>query len=291
MLIIPELKVIFIRPEKISGTSFTRALLRCINRSDKDIAYQIKTLQNATSDSGILIDERKLQSLTHAHCHELKAIINRDIWDDYFKISIIRCPYDLMLSYYYWINFRSTVNPKRIIKNFNLLVLRKTSEMGFKYKFRPKSLKYNYTGLCIDNRSAIDFLIRYENRNEDIKELEERINCPGLLEKYNEEHCMKNIRPPGQDVNKVYAKYKLARAIIDKEFTDEMGNELIRRYYPLYKKKLDEKVPEPSYFLMKIAGLLIYLYKRRPKSSYIYQYLKRLYLRLSRISSTSKKLV
>lgn len=253
MLVIHELKLIFVRPQKVASTSLTEALIKYVGYKRHDT---VRALQKATSNSGILLTD--ISQLHHAPCHKLKAITNRDIWDNYLKISIIRCPYDLMISNYYWHSFHE----RGIDKIFNLYVLQKTSEAF---------IRNNYMMLCIDNQLAIDFLMKYENLHEDIKKLEKLINCPGLLELYNQDHWMKNVRLPGQDVDKVYAKYQLARAIIDKDLTEAMGNKLIRKYYPMYKKKLDQRVPESSYFLIKIAGLLIYLYKYEP---YIKKYLK-----------------
>ena len=279
MIIIPELKVIFVRPAKTSGSSLANALFTHLgyNTKDDNISYQIATIRRNTSIKNA--SRSDIDRLQHAPCSRLKPIVNKDIWNDYLKISIIRCPYDTLISYYYWDSCR---NVGKYTKNFNLYALQKTYQAF---------IKKNYNIPCINNRLAIDFLMRFENMQEDVKKLEQRINCPGLLQKYNRDHWIRNLRPPGQDVNKVYAKYPLARAMIDKELSEAMENEVIRKYYPLYKKKLNEKVPEPSYFLIKIADLLIHLYKHTPKSSHIVRYLRRFSLRLSRESTSIKKLV
>ena len=123
----------------------------------------------------------------------------------------------------------------------------------------------DFNQLCIDNRLATDFLIRYEYLDEDIKKLELKIGCPGLLETFKGISDKIDIRPPGKDIYTVYSNHPIARAIIDERYKKAMENELVAKYFPLYKQRLSRRVPQPGYFSLLAAKLLFTLVKIRNK--------------------------
>ena len=256
--IIPEYKVIFIRPQKVAGSSLYDALMSSIGISDSEEDsknYKEKVLKKCLN-SPFHYDDLKDRELAHFTASQIKEIIQNKYWDNYLKISIVRCPYDTMISQYYW---RLHKYPGEHYKQFTLQTYSTIN-----------ALIYNYSMLCINDRSVVDFYIRYENLHEDIKKLADKINCPGLLDVFQNTKIHTIYRPFHQDIYTVYAKYPLTRAIIDEYFSNNMENELIKKYYPLYKKQIDLKLGESKYFHKAIARVL---YKNRKMLSRMHKLL------------------
>ena len=242
MIISHKLKVIFIKTNKTAGSSFEFALSKYCGPDD--IYTEVSSKQNIRKSWNIPkhqndITEGKKTYRSHTPASKIKRIVSQNIWRNYLKVSIIRCPYDATISSYYWRRSKKTLKlftANRLISQKSLL---------------------DYNLLCINNRLVTDFLIRYEYLDEDIKKLETKIGCPGLLETFQNTKDKSNYRPSGKDIYTVYSKNPIARAIIDKVYGSMMHNELVERYYPMYKERLNQKVPKPGYFSAFVANLLL----------------------------------
>ncbi len=247
MIISHKLQVIFIKPYKVSGSSFETALRSYCGKGDIS-----SWLDRGIKD--MFTDHYNGEHLKfHISSEMLRSKIPDNIWNNYLKVSFVRDIYDVIISSYcYHHNDRGFRG--LFPKNFNKYLLR----IGIRHAQR------NFSNLCIDGRCVIDFIIRYENADEDIKTLEEKIGCIGLLNKYQSMRIFRDFRAPGQDSVKVYSRYPVARALIDMHFSQAMNdNELIQKYYPLYKERLGGKIPEPGYLPRKTARLLLSLYNYR----------------------------
>ena len=88
----------------------------------------------------------------------------------------------------------------------------------------------------------IDFLIRYENLDKDIKKLETKIDCPGLLETFQSITAKKNIRPKENTSSyEMYSKYPNAKLIIDRRCSKLAKKyEFFQKYRPMYKSNLEK---------------------------------------------------
>ena len=242
MIISHKLKVIFIKTNKTAGSSFELALSKYCGPNDIYTAVgtgkSIRQSFNIPSHQNDIAKGKNIYK-HHASAHKIKKTLPKNIWDNYLKVSIIRCPYDTVISSYYW---------RKSKKSLSLFTIN-----------RLKSLEHlwDYKLLCINNRLTTDFLIRYEHLNEDIKKLEIKIGCPGLLQTFQNIKDKSNYRPSGKDIYTVYAQNPIARAVIDKIYGSRMNNELIARYYPTYKERLNQKVSEPRYFSLFVANSLI----------------------------------
>ena len=196
-----KLKVIFIKTNKTAGSSFELALSKYCDPEDIYTAIRsdtnIRQSWNIPQHQNNIVKGKKIYRY-HDTAFKIKKTVPKNIWDNYLKVSIIRCPYDAMISSYYW---------KKPEKSLSLFIIN-----------RLKTLKrlWDYNLLCINNRLVTDFLIRYEHLDEDIKKLETKIGCPGLLETFQNIKDKSNYRPPGKDIYTVYSKNPIARAIIDK---------------------------------------------------------------------------
>ncbi len=239
MIISHKLKVIFIKTSKTAGSSFELALSKYCGPDDIYTAIGTDTNIRKSWNIPQSQNTKKIKYKHHTSASEIKKTIPQNIWNNYLKVSIIRCPYDTMISSYYW---------NKSQKTFSLFVADTLA---------PAKRLWGYKVICINNRLVTDFLIRYEHLDEDIKKLETKIGCLGLLETFQNIKEKSNYRPPGKDIYTVYAQNPIARAIIDKVYGSMMDNELVAKYYPRYKERLDQKVSESGYFSVFVATLLL----------------------------------
>ena len=246
MIISHKLRVIFIAPIKVSCSSFTTTLKHYCG--DGDVVADI-----LRGDKHKFVRHYNGNDFVNSHmsASEIKCKVPKNIWDNYLKISIVRCVYDSIISLYY---FECKALNKPLPKSFNAYVL----------LLGNTQIERNFNMLCENQQSLVDYIVRYENADEDVMALEKKIGCVGLLNKYKSMSVKAGIRPSGQDIFKVYSKYPIARELIDAHFTKAMEqNELIRKYYPLYKERLSRKIPRSGYFPRITASLIHSLYEHR----------------------------
>ena len=224
MLISHKLKIIYIKSRKVAGSSFQKALAEyseanCITPGK--ISKGMTTLES---------DYNKDSIYNHVTATKLKEGIPKDIWNNYLKIVTIRCPYDVYISSYY---YRRSIG---VLSN------------GISFMQFVDDVSTFIEDLHhLHNRQSeilVDFIIKFENLDEDISQLERKIDCPGLLATFQNIDRKKNIRPSKTDPYIIYSKYPSAKLIIDErcqKYYDE-GNEFFRKYWPAYKTKLEETI-------------------------------------------------
>ncbi len=233
MIISHKLKVIYIKLIKVAGTSFELALSKYCGPDD--ILTPIKGGgQKYRKSSGLPEAQNYMDSETqtpkfvnHTSAKEIKRLVAEPIWNDYLKVATIRCPYDMLISGYYFFNGRG----KRAEKGFFEKYVAETNR-----EFKP------IYGLHKNGEILADFLIRYEYLEEYIKELEAKIGCPELLETFQSITAKQNVRYKEKASScEIYSKYPNAKLIIDQrcsELADEY--EFFQKYWPLYKSDLEK---------------------------------------------------
>ena len=240
MIISHKLKVIYIKLAKVAGSSFEIALSKYCGADDiltpilpegkiwKSMGYH-RSGQNYKNPTG------KHKYIAHVEALDVKKCIPKDVWDNYLKIATIRCPYDAYISFYHFTKYDFQQNKKRPPeKNFEAFVIKD-----------KRVIKYS-RGLHEEGKIIIDFLIRYENLDEDIKKLETKIDCPGLLETFQNITAKKNIRPKENTSScEIYSKYPNAKLIIDRRCSKLAKKyEFFQKYWPMYKSKLEKDIEE-----------------------------------------------
>ena len=238
MIISHKTKVIYIKLVKVAGSSFEIALSKYCGPDDiltpiypegrlwKSMGYY-RGAQNYKN----IISEPK--QAAHIEGSTVRKLIPKDVWDSYLKIATIRCPYDAYISFYYFKKHRFQEKRKKPLnKNFEEVVI------------EDKQILEKLCGLHENGDILADFLIRYENLAEDIKELETKIDCPGLLETFQSITAKKNMRPEEKASSyEIYSKYPNAKLTIDQrcsELSDEY--QFFSKYWPLYKSKLEKDI-------------------------------------------------
>ena len=178
MVVSEKYKFIFLKPYKVAGSSLEFALSSIL--SNKDIVTYLSKDEEKTRQKLFGISEqnnrkkfsdlisnfskqnkRDLQKLKwpkkfHPHCsaEEVKSYLGEAKFKDYKKISIVRNPWDYLLSFYHW-------NPgKEKRAPFDQWVFDNRHLIG------QNNYQYKINGSCI-----VDIFLNFENLNEDLRKL------------------------------------------------------------------------------------------------------------------------
>lgn len=178
MIICHKHRFIFLKPFKVAGSSFEFALSSILSKDDfitklsKDEEKKrfnilgIKEQNNKLAFFKLLSglskqNKRDLQKFNwprifnpHSTAEDVKNYIGDKIWNDYKKISIIRNPWDYLLSFYHW-------NPSG------------AERLPFKHWiFKNRHLiGANNDFYKINDECVIDIFLRYEHLLTDIDKL------------------------------------------------------------------------------------------------------------------------
>lgn len=203
MIISHKLNVIFIKTKKVAGTSFEIALSKYCGESDiitpisnddeqirKDMGYICA--QNYENSEWNIPNLRFIESepfYNHMDALSIKNLIPLDIWDNYLKISIARDPCEVILSRYFY------DHPKGLI-----------SFRDYVYSCSDEILSENENITHINGINVIDYMIKYDNLQQDICLLEKKINAPGLYQTFTRINAKGNIRPHNANVNTMFTE-------------------------------------------------------------------------------------
>jgi len=225
LIISQDLQLIFLKTKKVGGTSFEMALSKYCG--DVDVITPITPNDEAQRKSlGFRTAQHfenpvwfKMQNgkrvpfgradgtfYNHISASEAAKMIPAEIWDGYLKVSMVRSPYDVMISRYFWEGGEKTgIEYGDFVARFTKLLL------------ENKAITH------IRHTSPVDFFIRYEHLDEDIKALQKKLNITGLLDTFKSLKAKGNLRPKtGTSIQEMYKKYPDAKKIIDKICAEEI---------------------------------------------------------------------
>ncbi len=178
MLISHKHKFIFIHIQKTAGTSISSALNPFC--------------------------EESYPFLKHWSAVQIKEKFGSDIWNEYFKFTFIRNPYERLYSWYNMIDkCRDTPNPnpfhlyiQKNIHSFSDFIMKDKSssdinELGWRL---PPQRIAQFQKISGKKRVIIDFIGRYENINGDFSYICEKLNIPEIIlphmNKFDHDHYM-----------------------------------------------------------------------------------------------------
>ena len=171
---------IFIKTRKTAGTSLEIALSRIAGPDDTitGISPQDEIMRQELGGRGSQhrsfparkwrlrewkrqIRGHPIHLYNHMPARDIRRVVGRQIWNDYFKFTIERNPWDLAVSAYYW-------------------SIRKGRHITFEeFIMSPALAKYsNWSLYSIRNRVAVDWVIRYEELDDAVVELSEGLGLP-----------------------------------------------------------------------------------------------------------------
>lgn len=186
MIISHKHKFIFIHIHKCAGSSMTYALVPELGEDD---------LVLGVTEEGRRLDKigQETKGLhKHSKAKEIKEFLEPEIWNNYFKFSFVRNPWDRLVSYYHWWlktnwdNERGTAQKIKALDNFE------------EYLFSPYRSKNPCNDYLVDDEgnNLVDFVGKQERIYRDFAYVCGRIGLPNL-----------NLPRRNQSQHKEYFKY------------------------------------------------------------------------------------
>ncbi|WP_242510946.1 hypothetical protein [Halorhodospira halophila] len=156
---------------------------------------------------------------------EAKQALGETIWNKYKKVSIIRNPFDVAVSFYFWENKDKNLKPA-------------FEDWATKNLCRVASNNYFYQ---INNKDIIDFYIRYGKLHDDLHRLEsEESGLHGLSETFERITAKSGYRPAEATTTDLFSKAPKSFKLIY-----ELHREQIERFNFDVPQTTDERPRQP----------------------------------------------
>jgi len=193
MIVSHKYKFIFIRPTKVAGTSVQVNLAKQCD--DGDIVTSVGGYDEKSDETKFVIKPRNREGF-HGHMFpdQIKEKIDSEIWNNYFKFTIVRNPYDLMVSRYHWHWSRPEkkikdelikskikihmVQPASYIRLLKRIFNKRSKSFAETMKYFDKQWKNTRYYFDENGKPICDFYIKYENLDEDYKKVCEKVGIP-----------------------------------------------------------------------------------------------------------------
>ena len=94
MIISHKHKFIFIKTRKTAGTSIQEALTKICG--DEDI------ITPDIDTEGRNVDKSCWNGHPHPHLWDVKQLVGDKVWNDYYKFTFVRNPFDVTVSRFFW---------------------------------------------------------------------------------------------------------------------------------------------------------------------------------------------
>jgi hypothetical protein len=196
MIISHKHKFIFIKTEKTAGTSIEIALSQLCGSNDiitpiseidekyrKELGYRTKqnysiplSKFDKTDLLDLLFNRKRAAFYNHIGASEIRRYIEPKHWDEYYKFTFERNPFDKLISYYYW---RGGEEKYPAVQDF--------INSGKAAKIKGFDL---YTQ---NSEIVVDKVYKYEELTEALKDIGTRLNLNDPL-KLPEKKAKGNIR-------------------------------------------------------------------------------------------------
>ncbi|WP_417278517.1 hypothetical protein [Celeribacter sp.] len=201
MIFLKSSNVLFLKPKKTAGTSFEIALSRFAEKDDiitpisnvdentrRTLGFPtcqnyLKRPREYTPKDVVNLLRKGIQPkkyYNHIGAAKMRRRLGREVFDAAYKVSIVRNPFDMIVSLYFWKTRHEEERPslQAWVKR-NKSVLRRYMDQYY-----------------LNGKDVIDFYIRFENFEPDILELESQVPAlKGLWSTFHSINAKGNIRP------------------------------------------------------------------------------------------------
>lgn len=204
MIYLKEKNILFLKARKVAGTSFEIALSKFADKDDivtpvsavdekirRSLGfrppqnYQKPVSEWTPSDAYRFIRHKHYPEkyYNHISAKEVRNLLGVRAFDSAYKISIVRNPFDFLVSYYFW-RRQGALDQIAFVE-----WLRRNPQL-----FRMNEAQY-----LIDGKDIIDHYLRYEHLSDDILALEtKRPEITGLRNTLNSINAKTSSRPKGE---------------------------------------------------------------------------------------------
>ncbi|MFH1047607.1 MAG: sulfotransferase family 2 domain-containing protein, partial [Patescibacteria group bacterium] len=197
MIISHKHKFIFLKPRKVAGTSVELAL--AAHCGAEDIVTPVSDYSAEADDDRYEQAPRNYEALgfyNHMEPAAVRERVGAAVWDSYYKLTVVRNPWDLMVSKYWWdVALAQRGSVSQAAADGHVATANRPKQLGLVSKIRKKmalrlgdfngyvrqSVKvFGNTTFYFwpDGGEVCDFYIRYENLNEDYRRAGERLGMP-----------------------------------------------------------------------------------------------------------------
>ena len=110
---------------------------------------------------------------------DILSIVGEDVWKNYYKFTVIRNPFDKMISLFFFIEKINNKKSRfrRIIRNI-VRNGRKNEIERFRSWVRRRGEPRDRNKYLIDGKECVDYFIRYEELNEGIRHVCDVLSIP-----------------------------------------------------------------------------------------------------------------
>jgi hypothetical protein len=176
-------KYIFIKSEKTAGTSVEAALSQQCGEGDMVTPLGDYWFNRDEKGAWVHSSMNAEGFSQHDPASEVKRKVPPAIWNEYFKFSIARNPWDRVVSYYSWdARVQKELRPSR--RWYHRLGVPFDEFGQTRRLFHQYAASNDWTTndrfYVIDNALCVDFVIRYERLSDDLAEVCRRVGLPAV---------------------------------------------------------------------------------------------------------------
>ena len=215
MIISHRKRFIFTKTVKTAGTSVESYFEKyCMREGEWSKSH---SRQEQVTDEGIIgfrgSNAGKCTWYNHMPAQKVRNLIGQDIWNDYFKFTVVRNPFDKLISGFFMFeknkrNYSSLRKIKafagRISRTGNPIdrITGKTEIERFRSWIRNGGMIIDRDKYLIDGKECMDYIIRFEELNEGVNHVCDQLSIPfepDLIPTFK-----KGIRPDGSHIRGFY---------------------------------------------------------------------------------------
>jgi hypothetical protein len=211
-------RYIFIKSEKTAGTSVEAALSK--HCTDNDMVTPLGDYWFNRGERGEWIHSSMNAEgfFQHDPAAEVKRKVAPEIWNDYFKFSIARNPWDRVVSNFSW-EARNKVALRPTRRWHHRLGIpfdefRETKKLF--HKFVTGEWTTNDRFYLLDGVLCVDFVIRYERLAADLEEVCKRVGLPSVALP----HLKSGLRQAGHGYREYYDE--TSKAIVSERHQNDI---------------------------------------------------------------------
>lgn len=229
---------IFLKTRKTAGTSFEIALSKYV--APKDVVTPIAPddekiraslghpgPQNHLYDAETTQAGPRLKFHNHIEARDIRSRVPAALFDTYLKVAIVRNPYDLAVSWYFWECSRRASTSRDGFRIWLMFQHAKRAELETAYHQRrspnPGLFASNRLITHIDGRCVVDMMIRYEAFESDIVRFADKVGLPrDLYREFTEISAKGRYRPASATSFAMFDGFPEGQAIIKKMFAEDI---------------------------------------------------------------------
>jgi hypothetical protein len=149
----------------------------------------------------------------HFSAQMIREKIPRSTWDTYFNFTIVRHPYDRIVSSFYFV--------RKMVPRLKHRRYHDLDDFDQYIRYRAGDINTNWSFYTENDKSLVDFIVRFEKMEEDLEIVSERIGLQhNLYDDMKNIHTKNSFRPKGSRPEKLLTKRH--KAIIDELCSKEM---------------------------------------------------------------------